>query len=505
MSLADKLAALTNPDPTFEDPEKDIDVTAAKVTEYDPELDVEDTGYLTGQTARSDLRTKNADLTGDDTRYAGKKTSRKKVSKIHGTSDFDDVEKVDEDLREHAAAELGNMFEGLDDEHEGDNAPESEVSDIDDNEEEDTDAEAEDSAAEDEHFINNDKDDAEHLSADKNGEFVFDASDQDFSKYGDIEGEDTSDQDGEEESEDQDSSEESEHDQELEKDENALEISSVGSKVSSEIKKGQCVARQLKLWDKLLETRIQEQKILAKVNRLPVSDYWEKIVKAGDEDVQEAMKDAQTSLKILLNDLQYLELLLKDGPDTEPPAKRKKLSEFGSSLQESHECFKHERNKIIDKWNDKTKLSTGKDSFASFDTSRLRQIEQILGNPDRLIQRTRLKRSNYTPVGRGNDFQEIDVDIFDDNDFYHQLLKDLIDRKASSSTDGAEMTRQWLEVQKLRTKVKKNVDQKASKGRKLRYDIHAKMVNFMAPIYNTIQDKEETKNELFSSLFGARR
>ena len=31
MSLADKLAALTNPDPGFEDPEKDTDVTAAKV------------------------------------------------------------------------------------------------------------------------------------------------------------------------------------------------------------------------------------------------------------------------------------------------------------------------------------------------------------------------------------------------------------------------------------------------------------------------------------------
>jgi len=484
MSLADKLAALTNPDPGFEDPEKDTDVTAAKVTEYDVELDVEDTDYLTGKTARSSLRTKNADLTGDDTRYAGKKTSRKKISQILGAADFDDVEEVDEDFREHAAAELGNMFEGLNNMDEENSEDDRGSVTDDDNQEESYE------------ISNNDRDGS------RDG-FVFDASDQDFSKYGDMVGEDTT--DDEEESENEDDNDQSEHDIEDEKDDSALGISSVGSNVTSEIKKGKCVARQLKLWDKLLETRIQEQKLLTKVNSLPVGDYWDKIGNAGDVEVQEAIKDAQTSLKILLNDLQYLELLLKEGPDTEPPAKRKKLSEFGCSLQESHESYKHERNTIIEKWNDKTRIVTGKNSFASFDTSRLQQIEQILANSDRLIQRTRLKRSNFIPVGRGNNFQEIDVDIFDDNDFYHQLLKDLIDRKATSTSDGAEMTRQWLEVQKLRTKLKKNVDQKASKGRKLRYDIHKKMVNFMAPIYNTIEDKEETKNELFSSLFGARR
>ena len=56
-----------------------------------------------------------------------------------------------------------------------------------------------------------------------------------------------------------------------------------------------------------------------------------------------------------------------------------------------------------------------------------------------IVKSFRLKRSNFIPVGRGNNFQEIDVDIFDDNDFYHQLLKDLIDRKATSTSDGAEV------------------------------------------------------------------
>ncbi len=51
-----------------------------------------------------------------------------------------------------------------------------------------------------------------------------------------------------------------------------------------------------------------------------------------------------------------------------------------------------------------------------------------------------------------------------------QLLKELIERKTSysESVDPIEMGRQWLELQKMRTKAKKNVDTKASKGRKLR-------------------------------------
>merc|ERR1712025_937999 len=57
-----------------------------------------------------------------------------------------------------------------------------------------------------------------------------------------------------------------------------------------------------------------------------------------------------------------------------------------------------------------------------------------------------------------------------------------IEKKTAASTDSAEVGRQWLQIQKLRAKLKKKVDTRASKGRKVRYDIHTKLVNFMAPI-----------------------
>ena len=52
-------------------------------------------------------------------------------------------------------------------------------------------------------------------------------------------------------------------------------------------------------------------------------------------------------------------------------------------------------------------------------------------------------------------------------------------------------------------KVKKVVDTKASKGRKMRYTIHEKLQNFMAP-----EDRgrwgERQRGELFASLLGRR-
>ena len=59
-----------------------------------------------------------------------------------------------------------------------------------------------------------------------------------------------------------------------------------------------------------------------------------------------------------------------------------------------------------------------------------------------------MKRSNFTALGRGNNLDENlaqeDANIFDDNDFYHQLLRDLIDRKTSGSADGSQVSSYFI-------------------------------------------------------------
>nr|CAD7574794.1 unnamed protein product [Timema californicum] len=211
----------------------------------------------------------------------------------------------------------------------------------------------------------------------------------------------------------------------------------------------------------------------------------------------------------------------------EKPAKRRKLADYSYLINKQHEDFMSYRNSTIQKWNDKTRVAVGNLSnrnFSAFEQSTIKQIEQILSNKPRLIRRSQMKRSAYdvlcqepasaekpepdaSPDGRTTNAEErekeYDVEIFDDTDFYHQLLRELIERKSTDITDPILLGKQWVELQKLRSKMKRKVDTRATKGRKIRYVVHPKLVNFMAPIPQNVYT-EESKNELFSSLFGKR-
>lgn len=105
-----------------------------------------------------------------------------------------------------------------------------------------------------------------------------------------------------------------------------------------------------------------------------------------------------------------------------------------------------------------------------------------------------------TPEKNDDDKELQSTEIYDDTDFYHQLLRELIEFK-TTTTNPAEISKQYSELEKLRKKMKKIVDTRASKGRKIRYVVHKKLVNFMAP--NPYSDwTNESKDELYSSLFG---
>lgn len=121
------------------------------------------------------------------------------------------------------------------------------------------------------------------------------------------------------------------------------------------------------------------------------------------------------------------------------------------------------------------------------------------------MKRTQLKRGQYKICGKiesnkeeeavligskDRHLKDYDVEIFDDQDFYNQLLRELIDRKTNNVSDPIELSRRAIELQKLRTKNKKKVDTKASKGRKIKFDIHKPLVNFMAPIFRTTMSQE---------------
>uniref|UniRef100_A0A8B9E770 Apoptosis antagonizing transcription factor n=1 Tax=Anser cygnoides TaxID=8845 RepID=A0A8B9E770_ANSCY len=314
---------------------------------------------------------------------------------------------------------------------------------------------------------------------------------------------------------------------------------------TEEVEKGKAVKNQLALWDQLLEGRIKMQKALVTVNRLPQPDTFPIFRKEGGQEFDNAVENCCKAVEALLRVLVDLqdELLyqypgtrhLVDGRQSKPesddeipsssdeeqvveaqekrrrPPKRKlAMEDYPDFLAKRYADFRTYRNSILQKWHEKTKLASGKmgKGFGAFERSILTQIDHIMMDKERLLRRTQTKRSVYKVLGKkeqeshpvpeslpensevlpqtdsNRHLKDIDEEIFDDDDFYHQLLREFIERKTSSldPNDQVAMGRQWLAIQKLRSKIKKKVDRKASKGRKIRYHVHSKLVSFMAPI-----------------------
>jgi protein AATF/BFR2 len=83
----------------------------------------------------------------------------------------------------------------------------------------------------------------------------------------------------------------------------------------------------------------------------------------------------------------------------------------------------------------------------------------------KLLERTQTIRNQKPRIGLSSQEPEgeiLDPEIFDDTDFYQKTLRDIIDSRGSGLKN-----EDWQLLQK-RKKSKKNVETKASKGRKLR-------------------------------------
>lgn len=172
----------------------------------------------------------------------------------------------------------------------------------------------------------------------------------------------------------------------------------------------------------------------------------------------------------------------------------------------------------LEKWSAKTQavapavlLPAGRTSFKNTMACRtvnpgvVEVIDTLLRSDTRkLLARTRsYKRgASEDDIVTDNEVENAqDANVFDDVDFYQQLLHDVIEsRRADGGVEGSEQ--EWIQRQKARkAKQKKAVDTKASKGRKLRYQVHEKLQHFMPPISTSHGAWHEKQiDELFASL-----
>ena len=205
----------------------------------------------------------------------------------------------------------------------------------------------------------------------------------------------------------------------------------------------------------------------------------------------------------------------------------------------------------------------------------LAQIEQLMLDEDRLIKRSQLHRAAVTTTtGAGSEllgrvyaerervakaartagrshndavdsalmgedpdssllsgrYAEVyDAAIYDDNDYYQQLLAEIISAASAAALEGGAagghdgdlLAKAAAAARRKGRKAGALVDRRASKGRKLRYTVHAKLANFMAPrpapiaddyAARAAQDQNRSSSlltgsgfamdELFMNLFG---
>lgn len=95
-------------------------------------------------------------------------------------------------------------------------------------------------------------------------------------------------------------------------------------------------------------------------------------------------------------------------------------------------------------------------------------IDETIADHSKVLARTKIFRGKGSRLGisatnEDETREKEDPEVFDDTDFYHQLLRDVIDARGNGTGGNDD----WIAVQKEK-KAKKKVDTKASKGRKLR-------------------------------------
>jgi len=285
---------------------------------------------------------------------------------------------------------------------------------------------------------------------------------------------------------------------------------SIAQATRADAEKGQAVKRQRHAFDSLLNCRIRLQPGLVAINSLQLIDENDLSVLIEDLDAHQAAEQAALRLWNTLDDLRQC---LSDTRNSTKKQKRLEAlpstsnAEIWNHLQSAEADSLPHRTSILQKWSTKTQAATTQPisrrlNNAARQTTITDVLTEQLSNTTRLVKRTRMPRS-CAPLHASRGITEAS-DIFDDADFYGVMLKELLEQRSiesASSVQVDQVAQQWQAAREAKTR--KNVDTKASKGRKMRYTVHERLQNFMAP-----EDKaswgERRIDELFGSLLGQR-
>ncbi|KIW76582.1 hypothetical protein Z517_09026 [Fonsecaea pedrosoi CBS 271.37] len=283
--------------------------------------------------------------------------------------------------------------------------------------------------------------------------------------------------------------------------------SALSAGTAADVKKGQAVKQQRQTFDRLLDARIKLQKGITAMNDLPSPLVDEEEVKTAAKQAE----DAALALWSTVDSIRTAILSAREGPLSSDDRPEKKTLKRKRPLNPTRttplpELWEHytlleadahaHRRSVIDKWHTKTQPVVDpaprskllRPSHQSTTTSRLTDVlDTYLAT-----ESSKLVAQSFSPA----------TQTYDDGPFYQSLLRDLIaSRSAAILTDGPAGTSVLPAKLHVSGSKHKRVDTKASKGRKVRYTVHEKLENFMAPEDRSTWT-EPARDEFFGSLLG---
>ncbi|KAK6364790.1 rRNA-processing protein bfr2 [Exophiala oligosperma] len=278
--------------------------------------------------------------------------------------------------------------------------------------------------------------------------------------------------------------------------------STLSAGANADVKKGHAVKKQRQTFDRLLDARIKLQRGVTATNDLDGAALSDDQVKAAAQKAEEAA----LSLWSTIDSIRCTILSAQDGGSTKSrkrpldATRSTSLAELWNHTRDLETAVHPLRRSTLDKWHAKTQ--------PAIDTA---PRSKLLGKQQRPSQ------SRFTSVLDTYLTSEASKLVasstpapgtFDDGTFYQALLRDLItSRNANANADatGTAAGEPLLLPVKLKSDKNKNkvVETKASKGRKVRYTVHEKLENFMAPEDRSTWE-DAARTEFFASLFGNR-
>ena len=302
-------------------------------------------------------------------------------------------------------------------------------------------------------------------------------------------------------------------------------VATISAAAKTEAAKGRAVNHQRGTFSSFLNARIRLQKALVASNSFPADTNPSTSPSSINDATVAAAQQAAVSL---WNELNTLRTSLNSS-QTEKSRKRTFSATVSTSPSElwaemqSHESVTHpKRRAVLQKWSAKTAPVapiTPRSRFSDAPTQQplLSVLDNHLSSPnlEKLLEQSRTPRScapapfqatisHAEHNSSASDLAEALNPIYDDSTLYTLLLRDLVDQKLASANTLSTALPSILSLPKNIPKLhRRNVDTKASKGRKMRYTVHEKLQNFMARDDRGTWEERQVA-EFFSGLLGRR-